>query len=149
MCYYLNVHFQGQRVKVFKQHVYDEEMWTKWYQAYPQSKLLYEISDFRRSSVSLFWDVKRRKFDSCDRCFGIIYRSHLQGSGSPSSLLGTAWLMKMGPTGCFEMSVTAIKITSLNIPQNSERLTCFKFLCEWNSDLLLNNIISPNSLRIY
>jgi hypothetical protein len=54
---------------------------------------------------------------------------------------GTCWL--------FRKSATAIKISLVNIPQNSERLTCFKSLCEWNSDLLLNNITSPNSLRIY
>ena len=50
--------------------------------------LLYEISDFRRSSGPLIWDVKRRKFDSCGRRFGTTYQSHLQGSDSPSGLLG-------------------------------------------------------------
>jgi hypothetical protein len=40
--------------------MYTSMMWTEWQQAFPQYKLLHEISHLRRSSGHLFWDVKRR-----------------------------------------------------------------------------------------
>jgi len=35
----------------------------------------------------------------CYRCFGTTFRSHLQGSGSPSHSFWTAWPLKMVPRG--------------------------------------------------